>query len=1382
VGTLSLWTRHELALEELRRAIPGGPEGWMPERLIFRDFWHWRDHELGFAHGRLALTGQNGAGKSSLLALCLPTLLDGDASGTRLDPAQSRDRRLEWYLLGDEDADPEDPAAFAYTARTGYVALEFRHGTTGQHLTIGMGVSAARNHPRRIREWWGLVVPDRRLGRDWEVRGPDGQCLGLRDLARSLPQPPALVTPDRDAYRRRVNEALFGMTDDDYRALIAMLLQARRPKLGEQAGPEQMCRLLRDALPGVPEDKLERLAEVVQNIEDYQRQLEDLVRRAEVVAELDRRLGDLAEALARQAAHAWRQADGRHRAVAEQLARARAGLARAERQLSELEAQARARAVRLREVEGALEALRERPEADLPGQLAELEARLAEATARLRELEDQQGRVRAQLRGHEAALQELAGRFRRGTERAARAWRELARRAAAAGWADGARALEDLAGTWAALSLEQAAASPPPTELPALAAQARGLARACREVAARRQALEEARALARERGAELARWLQARSEATDRRTQADQAVERARAAVARALADLAAERAELSPPLEAVAAVALAVQDLQAVPPGGPGPLLAPLRAAAEGRRRELEEERRQALEAAGRASVRLEALTEELARLQALGPEPERSALRRAARRALGPDGPRPLFRWVRFRDGVDEETRARVEAAALEAGLLDLLVAGPEGGGDAWLAEEPGPPLPPGRASLAEVLVPEEGAPEAVARLLATVGWGEGPGERWLAPDGRWRHGAAAGRVVPWLAEAPGLVGAERRRLAAERLRRGLEEARAAAERELERARGRAAAAEAAAAELERDLRAFEEAVPWQDLFGALERRQEAEQALEQVAARAEQARGPYEQALGAVRAAEAAWAEAVALWPPARELDGEGLRARAAELEHLAERLQRAEGEDALGCARDHRERDRLRREAAEELEALAARRQRDEAALAELGARVQALRERLQAPDVAELRRRLRALEAERQELLAAEERERPLRDRTREAVSGGRKEVELLEPRERELAEEAERYARTLRERLAGHERLTPQAALLEAQGPAAAAAELPEPPDEPEADLQARRTAVQQWLFPHQDLLGDYRPRPLGGGDGLAFQVDRQELSAAELGRRLWAEAEQKRQLIAEEERRLYERIMYQGILDELRRLLARAREFTRRTNAKLAALRLSSGERLALRLVPCDAQEVPGAAVGALLEELDQGTEWLSAERREVLLRCIQQEVQRVRDRAREEGDRLGWADAIRLALDYRRWYTFELTSQLPGAAQPSVVRSRGFGRRSGSAKAWALAVPVLAGVAARYDAARPDAPRLVGLDEAFAGLDPNNQANYLQFLADLGLAWILTCPDELPYGPGLSAAMAYRLSLSGGVHLAEPLLWDGRRVIPAVGEAADP
>ncbi len=1377
---LNLWTQHEMGLERIRQGISGGPAGWMPERLIFRDWWHWHDHELGFAHGRLALTGQNGSGKSTLLSLCLPTLLDGETSGNRLDPAMSRDRHLHWYLLGDDDADPEQPDAFAYTARTGYFALELRHGGTGQYLTIGMGVAAARNHPRLVREWWGFVVPDRRLGRDWDVRAEEhGNCLGPRDIEKLL-QPPCVVTEERAEYRRQVNAHLFAMEDDDYQALISMLLQARRPKLGEQAGPDHVCQLLRDSLPGVAAERLDRVAEVVENIERYQRNLRSATRRAEAVAEVDARLRTLAEVLVQDAAHLYQEAAGSLGNMAARLQRARAGLAAAEEQLAGLRGRADRRATRQAEIAAALEAYRERPDADLPHQVAEVQEVLRKAEAHALQLARLLALKQDDLREDDAALQRDQELFRRRRDRVAAVGRDLATIAGNAGWGAGVRTLQTAVQALERLGVtEEEAALSGVWPGAGLTAEAQALERAYRDAAGRRRTRDAAEAEAKRQRERMAELRGAHAAAVDAESAASEEVGRRREGLLEALEAWRVASGALALEPEALGPMTMAVAVLDAVPEDGTEGLVGPVRQAAEGRRARLDETRRQALEDAARAAVLEESLEEKITEVQTRGVLPDRGALRGTAR--AGADGVQPLFRCVRFRAGVDSGTAAAVEAAGLEAGLFDLLL--DPGAGDAWAVPAA---RPAAGASLLDILEPEPGAPAVVTEILAAVGWGEGSGDLWIAPDGHWRHGQAAGQVAPWLRDAVGVVGEARREAAGRARLEALGRARLAAAARRGGALDRAAAAERAASALDAEVEAAR-SLPWQPLFSSLQARDAAARAVDEAARRVAAARPAHDAARAAHDQAHREYEAALTLLPDARPLDAEGLGGRADDLGRVVRRLGEVGPEDLLDAVRAYRARSEQRGRDAQHAEEMRPNVAAAERAVAAARAQVTALEERLKDPDVARLRDEIGRLEGERQRLEADGRTEADqARDLGEEAASH-RATMQALAPQEAELRAAAADRLQRLRQRLTLHESLTEHAEALEREGPVAALPKLPRPiqPGEANALDQAAQQAkaeLQNSVHRHMDVLGEVRPTASATWDTVSFHREREELAAAELGRRLEAELERDRQLIAAEERELYERIIYHGVLDELRQLISRARSFTRRTNERLRGLRLSGGERLSLRLSTCDSAVVPGAEVGRALEELDQGGEWLSQERREMLLRQIRGEVERVRSDAAAAGEALGYYEAIRRGLDYRRWYEFRLMSQPAGNAQAVEVRSRGFGRWSTSAKAWALAVPVLAGVAARYGAAgRPDAPALVGLDEAFAGFDPNNQANYLRFLGDLGLSWIITCPEELPYGPGLSAAMAYGLTLRGNVHMAFPVLWDGARAREPLAEGPE-
>ena len=92
-------------------------ERWKPLRAGLVDLFHYDAEEFWFHDGRLLLRGNNGTGKSKVLALTLPFLLDGELAPHRVEPDGDRQKKMEWnLLLGGRHPHPE---------RTGYTWLEF---------------------------------------------------------------------------------------------------------------------------------------------------------------------------------------------------------------------------------------------------------------------------------------------------------------------------------------------------------------------------------------------------------------------------------------------------------------------------------------------------------------------------------------------------------------------------------------------------------------------------------------------------------------------------------------------------------------------------------------------------------------------------------------------------------------------------------------------------------------------------------------------------------------------------------------------------------------------------------------------------------------------------------------------------------------------------------------------------------------------------------------------------------------------------------------------------------------------------------------------------------------------------------------------------------
>ena len=64
-----------------------------------------------------------------------------------------------------------------------------------------------------------------------------------------------------------------------------------------------------------------------------------------------------------------------------------------------------------------------------------------------------------------------------------------------------------------------------------------------------------------------------------------------------------------------------------------------------------------------------------------------------------------------------------------------------------------------------------------------------------------------------------------------------------------------------------------------------------------------------------------------------------------------------------------------------------------------------------------------------------------------------------------------------------------------------------------------------------------------------------------------------------------------------------------------------------------------------------------------------------------------------------------------------------------------------------------ARFDQLGPCVPRLIGLDEAFAGMDLANIGALYHVMSDLELSWIAISERRIDLSPALSGAATYQL-----------------------------
>jgi hypothetical protein len=135
---------------------------------------------------------------------------------------------------------------------------------------------------------------------------------------------------------------------------------------------------------------------------------------------------------------------------------------------------------------------------------------------------------------------------------------------------------------------------------------------------------------------------------------------------------------------------------------------------------------------------------------------------------------------------------------------------------------------------------------------------------------------------------------------------------------------------------------------------------------------------------------------------------------------------------------------------------------------------------------------------------------------------------------------------------------------------------------------------------------------------------------------------------------------------------------------------------------------------------------------------------------------------------------LDYRRWRQFVFQLVSPEGGEETLTRGR-HSRLSGGEQSVSLHLPLFAAAHAMLNSARPDAPRLLALDEAFAGVDDTGRGELMSLAAQFDLDLFMTGYDLWATSGAVRAAAHYDLAHSPVQHTVSALLlvWDGAELI---------
>jgi uncharacterized protein (TIGR02680 family) len=256
----------------------------------------------------------------------------------------------------------------------------------------------------------------------------------------------------------------------------------------------------------------------------------------------------------------------------------------------------------------------------------------------------------------------------------------------------------------------------------------------------------------------------------------------------------------------------------------------------------------------------------------------------------------------------------------------------------------------------------------------------------------------------------------------------------------------------------------------------------------------------------------------------------------------------------------------------------------------------------------------------------------------------------------------------------------------------------------------------------------------------------------------------------QRSELLSAKEREVLENHLQAEIAAEIQRLMRAADKQVLAINEELHKRPTSTGVRYRLQWQPLSLEE--GAPVGLEIARerlLNTSSDLWSADDRRAVGTMLQQQI--AKERVRADGDPassgLSLMDQLAQALDYRRWHRFRVQRQQDGQWRKLS------GPASSGERALGLTVPLFAAISSFYGrGGSPLAPRLMLLDEAFAGIDDTARAHCMGLIREFDLDFVITserewaCYAELP---GVSICQLQRREGVEAVFVSR-WTWDGR------------
>ena len=1365
---------------------------WQASRIGLINFWYYDDQEFPFVKGRMLLRGSNGSGKSVTMQSVIPLLLDGNMSPERLDPFGSRDRKMSSYLLEEDDGRDE---------RTGYLYLEFKRKESDTWLTVGMGIRARRGKP--LDKWYFSLSDGRRVGRDFLLYKEIGEkvTLSKKELENRIAGGGQVFDRQAD-YMEYVNRQIFGFeTVEEYKELIDLLIQLRTPKLSKDFKPSVVNDILSDSLQPLSDEDLRPMSEAIENMDTMNLNLKAREAGYQAAEKIQRVLDrynrlTLFEKADRCCENQKKlsEAEREAKAQADETERSRKRVLALEQEISELDARR--------------DAMEKERESLSKSDAVSLKSRELDLASRIRTRKSLLEEKQRQLDAKQEQYTEIEGKKKQEEDRAYEKERELD------------SILEEMQSEAEEMSFEehdffQAELKENFDKAFSWETHETQFRKVKDEISRGTELLREAETRQREAD-DLLKKRERQQRETDAAQRREGELESVLVQVENewkeALYSWNGRNEELKFTPEQMREMARFADEY-----GEASDFTRVRQTAADlwiGRKGEISGEVRRRQDEFRDLENAHREIEEELAQWESSRePEPTRSNAVRRNRERLREKGIpyQEFYKVVEFGQELsgDPERCGRLEEALLEMGILDALVIEEQyrdqvmeadpGCADRYLFVQPHY----AEKSLLDVLdlndsVNDIFMNQRITGILGNIALSERPEEAEGAegagsggsagigasmtavrPDGSYQIGVVSGTISG--EHEAGFIGVQAREKNRQAKIASCRELLAENEQRQEILRGEVNALEQRIRRLREEYESLPEDTDMREAWKMLSEARRAVERMREEGARLERELMEVGEALGELKRQAAEIAQKLYLtcsYETFRRADEAASDYRQhfyqlrsghelflqirAHMEELGERQEILDGEM-----------DQIRYEAGSAGRELKKEQEEYDSILRQL-----------ELTDYEQIRQKLdECMEwlkdyPERLQSCVAEKTQNEERIR---AISGQAAQNE-------ERIVELKRRAEYLETCFAAERSLH----YVELQGEESEAAESAErirsllAGECSDMDKEQIIRSLNQVYFENRGFLPDYQimqtelfeelDRKAQKGDPSAKRLDiaaRYQGVRIPFGRlltHLAEEIEELKDLIKAGDRELFEDILANTVSRKIRGKINSSNAWVEKMNSLMGAMNTSSGLKLNLRWRSRTAETEDQLDTKELVELLKKDYRLMREDEAAKLSAHFRSKVEEARRHARDSGGMISFYQVMKETLDYRKWFEFQLFFQKGGERVKELTNSV-FGTFSGGEKAMAMYVPLFSAVVAKYQGGRPDAPRLISLDEAFAGVDNRNIRDMFRLMAEFQFDFIIN--SQVLWGDcdTLDALAIYQLLRPENAKFVTvmPYLWNG-------------